>query len=200
MLARLSVLQHQTASLRRVRQQVLSSYVVDAELVVRIFFDTEFNGFREASRLLSIGFAAEDGREFYLELPPQGPHLTGADDFVLATVVAQFNRVPESQVPSLAEMGRRVRDFLASFEDSLELHFDYKLDWRHLEHILSIGGDESWRDRVLCVDASGWMNDVASVPAIEVVRARFYARGMRQHHALVDACMMRAGVCAAPEV
>ena len=167
---------------------------------MRIFFDTEFNGFREGSRLLSIGFAAEDGREFYLELPPQGPHMTGADDFVLATVVGQFNRIPGSQVTSLAEMGRRVREFLDSFDGSLELHFDYKLDWRHLEHILDIGGDESWRNSVDSVDAAGWMNDVVSVPAIEVVRARFHARGLRQHHALVDACMMRAGICAAPEV
>ncbi len=166
------------------------------ESFVRVFFDTEFNGFREGSRLLSIGFAAEDGREFYLELPPQGPHLTGADEFVLATVVGQFNRIPGSQVASLVEMGRRVRNFLDSFASRPALHFDYKLDWEHLERILSIGGDESWRDRVLCFDAAGWMNDVASVPAIEAVQARFHALGLGQHHALVDACLMRAGICA----
>ena len=170
---------------------------VEPEQSVRVFFDTEFNGFREASQLLSIGFAAEDGRECYLELPPRGPHLAGADAFVLTTVVGQFNRIAGSQVQSLTEMGQRVRAFLESFESRPALHFDYKLDWRHLEHILSIEGDESWRDRVLRVDAAGWMNDVAFESAVGVVRSRFQLLGLGEHHALVDACMMRAGVCAA---
>ena len=100
------------------------------------------------------------------------------------TVVGQFNRIAGSQVQSLTEMGRRVRAFLESFESRPALYFDYKLDWMHLEHILGIEGDQSWRDRVLCVDAAGWMNDVASVPAIEAVRARFQVLGLGPHHAL----------------
>jgi len=160
-----------------------------------VFFDTEFNGYREESRLLSIGLAAEDGRECYLELPKVGPHLEGANPFVRATVLGQFGRLPGCQANSLAEMGRQVWDFLDGFETTPALYYDYKLDLRHLEHVLMVGGDPPWRERVRFIDAAGWMNEPSARPAIDAVLAGFRERGIGQHHTLVDACCMRAAMC-----
>ena len=164
---------------------------------VRAFFDTEFSGFREESRLLSIGLAAEDGREGYLELPRDGPHLEGAGPFVRTTVLGQFGRLSCSQAGSPAEMGRRVWAFLEGFETAPVLHYDYKLDLCHLERILTVGGLGPWRERVRFVDVAGWMNEASARPAVDAVLARFRERGLGQHRALVDACCMRAAMCAA---
>lgn len=161
---------------------------------MRVFFDTEFNGWRDESRLLSIGFAAEDGRDCYFELPPRGAHLAGADEFVISTVVGQFNRIDGSQVLSLAEMARRVALFLQTCGARPELHYDYKLDWRHLESLLSLSGGSCKRAQIHPVDSAGWMKFPGAELACDSVLANFRTRGLGRHHALVDACMMRASV------
>src|SRR5512146_2913282 len=81
---------------------------------MRVFFDTEFNGFREGSALLSIGLVAEDERECYAELPPVGPHLRDADDFVIQHVVGQFGRVAGAAMATRTHMAIRVATFLES--------------------------------------------------------------------------------------
>jgi hypothetical protein len=82
---------------------------------MRIFFDTEFNGFRENSQLLSIGLVSETALACYAELPITGSHLKDADDFVFASVISQFGRVPGATMPHRQAMGERVVAYLSSF-------------------------------------------------------------------------------------
>jgi hypothetical protein len=158
---------------------------------MRIFFDTEFNGFREDSRLLSIGLVSEDGRECYVEMPTRGAHLRDAADFVFVHVVSQFGLFPDAQVSNYPEMGRRVAAFLNGFPGRLELHYDWKLDWRHLESLLT--GDAELMGRIAT-------NDIAGVaaegnPGEEAARQAILACNeprLQAHHALADARALRA--------
>lgn len=158
---------------------------------MRIFFDTEFNGFREGSILLAIGLVSEDGQECYVELPPRGPHLRGADDFVLTNVVGQFGQVAGAQVQRHAEMAGRVAEYLGTMAGDLELCYDYKLDWRHLERLLScdralLGRIEA-RD-IAGVAAEGSAGEEAARRAILECQEPF----LEAHHALADARALRA--------
>jgi hypothetical protein len=158
---------------------------------MRIFFDTEFNGFREDSRLLSIGLVAEDGRECYVEMPTRGPHLRDAAEFVLIHVVGQFGRIPYAEVSNYAEMARRVAAFLDGFTGRLELCYDWKLDWQHLESLLTghtallarIGANN-----IAGVAAEGSAGEEAARQAILACREPL----LQAHHALADARALRA--------
>ena len=163
---------------------------------MRIFFDTQFNGFHSASILISIGLVAEDGRECYAELPAKGLHLDGAIEFVFKRVVSQFGKMPECRVPDRIGMSDRVTSFLNSFDGALELMYDYKLDWRHLQTL--IGQDRSLSERIVALEVAGDVsNDVsraAGADSLDIARER----GIGEFHALADAHALRAAWMARP--
>lgn len=153
------------------------------------FFDTEFNGFREHSQLLSIGLVSEDGRACYAELPTTGPHLNGADDFVFANVLTQFQRVPGAGASDRHSMGERVAAYLRSFEGPLLLCYDYKLDWRHLEALVGAERELLARMRACDIAGEGSTDQVAAAARAREECAEF---GVNEHHALFDAYALRA--------
>lgn len=163
---------------------------------MRVYFDTEFNGFREGSLILSIGLVDDDSRACYVELPPHSEHFDGAADFVLTVVRGQFGRLPHCQCLTAADMGLRVSGYLRKRLRSakpLELHFDYKLDWQHLTRLLHLAGDAALLDHLRPVDAAGWMTQPEAQVAADATLAHCKSLGFEEHHALVDALAMRSG-------
>lgn len=161
---------------------------------MRIFFDTEFNGFREGSALLSIGLVAEDERECYAELPPVGPHLRDADDFVIQHVVGQFGRVAGAAMATRTHMAIRVATFLESCAGELEVCFDYKLDWRHLEDLLR--REQGILRRLQPCNVAGVMAKGDGAVAAHESFLRSARDGLLIHHALADARALRAACMA----
>ena len=157
---------------------------------MRIFFDTEFNGFHKVSILIAIGLVSEDGRECYVELPPKGLHLDGAIEFVFARVVSQFGKIPGACASDRIEMSDRVAAFLNSFDGPLELCYDSKLDWRHIETL--IDQDRALMFRVrrheIAADVSSGLSRAAGAEALAAVAHR----GIGEFHALADAIALRA--------
>ena len=163
---------------------------------MQVFFDTEFNGFHSASILISIGLVAEDGRECYAELPPKGLHLHGAAEFVLSRVVSQFGKIPGCRVSDRIGMSDKVISFLNSLEGTLELLYDYKLDWRHLQTL--IDEDRSLVARVTGSDISGEVSNDLSRAAAAGALDMAAKRGIGEFHALADALALRAAWKAKP--
>ena len=157
---------------------------------MRIFFDTEFNGFHAASILIAIGLCSEDGRECYVELPPKGLHLDGATEFVFARVVSQFGKIPGARASERVEMSDRVTAFLNSFDGLLELCYDSKLDWRHIETL--IDQDRALMSRARAHEiAAEVSSDPSRVAGTEALSA-LANRGIGEFHALADAIALRA--------
>jgi hypothetical protein len=163
---------------------------------VRIFFDTEFNGFQATSILVSIGLVAENDGECYAELPSTGLHLDGANELVLKRVVSQFNKIPGSRVSDRISMSDRVVSFLNSFDGDVELLYDYKLDWRHLETL--IAQDRSLMKRVQPREIAGEVSSDVSRAAAAAALNAIAKRGIGEFHALADAYALRAAWMARP--
>ncbi len=103
-----------------------------------VFVDCEFVSF-ESPRLLSIGLAASDGREFYVELPDSAL-LEGASEFVLDTIVPQFGLIP-SAVGTKPELGCLVGEWLIGLgHGPIAVHYDYHSDFDLLESALEAAG------------------------------------------------------------
>ena len=163
---------------------------------MRIFFDTEFNGFHASSVLISIGLVSESGRECYVELSPRGLHLDGAIELVIKRVVSQFGKVPGACVSDRIEMSDRVTDFLKSFSGPLVLCYDYKLDWHHIETL--VAHDRLLMSRIQhCQIAADVSSDVSRAAGADALAAVAY-RGIGEFHALADALALRAAWLARP--
>lgn len=163
---------------------------------MRIFFDTEFNGSQATSILISIGLVTEDGRECYAELPSKGLHLDSAIELIMKRVVSQFDKIPGSRVPDPIGMSDRVVSFLNSFGEDLELLYDYKLDWRHLETL--IAQDRSLMKRVQPREIAGELSSDVSRAAAAAALDAIAKRGVGEFHALADAYALRAAWMARP--
>jgi hypothetical protein len=167
---------------------------------MRIFFDLEFTSFARDAKLISLGAVSECGsRTHYAEL--QAWQTEECSDFVKTVVIPLLEHPAEQRQP--ADICRE--DFCAwvrSFGEPIELVADSDWDWRLLQFLL---GERLQLESL----RSGWLEGgegerVAfrfrqfEVGAVELVFQKAAAemyRG-RQHHALVDALALRAGVLA----
>lgn len=77
---------------------------------MKIFLDTEFTGFQEDPKLISIALVAEDGRELYVEL--NGWSEDDCCDFVIENVLPKLKGEPVCE----AAAGDFVRGFLWGFD------------------------------------------------------------------------------------
>lgn len=150
---------------------------------MRVFVDCEFTDFIDCE-LISIGLAAEDGREFYGERHDFDRAMCSV--FVLEAVLPQLT---QQRDPHAAEVYTRdalraaVLDWLITFDhvDERTLVFDYAGDWELLVDLL----DEP---------PSGWQ---AVLATFDEQRAEaYYAAHGGRHHALMDARVNRFTVLA----
>lgn len=90
---------------------------------MKFFFDTEFHEEQGRLVLISVGMVAEDGRELYLVSSDFDP--TTVNPWVAENVLPKLPP-RETRVP-VAEIGRRVREFVGESPEFWAYYADY--DW-----------------------------------------------------------------------
>lgn len=155
---------------------------------MHIFFDTEFTQFREGE-LLSIGFVSDDDDELVIEVHDPA-RLTRASQFCRNLVIPQFGCTPACRVTTDIEVGNIVAGWLSRFHEPVMLLYDYKLDWRLLEHALIVSG--TWA-RLNTRIAHFNVADVANLDACLAAQEDYFQGRHRpgRHHPLIDARALR---------
>lgn len=134
---------------------------------MRIYFDTEFSSLW-VPQLISVGMAAEDGQECYVELMHDA-RLNSA--FTSEIVMPLLDAQPVSRTSA----ANRIRAFLSTFT-APELVCDFIGDWWLLLELIPELADHA-------IPKCARHYNAAPV--------QFQAAGLRQHNALDDARMMR---------
>jgi hypothetical protein len=164
---------------------------------VQIFIDTEFTTLSHAANLLSFGAVSEDGREFYCELDPLP--LEECSGFVREIVLPLFE--DGTATCPRGEFGARLGAWLCQFAEPLLL---CDSDWDIYVVRAALGGERERRPGLATVPGPGGKVDfmlltLAPLAGQELALfqeavQRHFAGDRRQHHALVDARAMRAGL------
>lgn len=107
---------------------------------MRLYLDTEFNGF--GGELISLALVSEDGREWYEVLPvPRIPH-----PWVQEHVIPKIGKLPIE--------GWEFRESLCAFLrqfDGAEIIADWPADFEHLcNHMTGIGAELGCRLAIEC--------------------------------------------------
>lgn len=142
-----------------------------------IFVDTEFTSLDEPY-LISVGLAAEDGRELYFELASVSPAVCAP--FVQETVLPLLDG-PELTPGQAAE---RVAAFLSPYGGQVTFFSDApRYDVELLRPFLP--GGLGWSVAVPSFETE------EAEQAYQEAYAQAFANGLRRHHALDDARAMR---------
>ena len=166
---------------------------------MQIFIDTEFTALNGAASLISFGAVSEDGREFYCEIDPLP--LADCSAFVRATVLPLLEgggaRCPRSA------FGERLGAWLGQFANPLLLGDS---DWDI--HVLrqAVSGERNRRPGLLALPGPNGQVDCLlltlaplapdELAILNGAMQQHFATDPRQHHALVDARALRAGLLA----
>ncbi len=159
---------------------------------MKIYFDTEFTHLGgDAERgLISAGFVAEDGREWYAEISDFNRAL--CSPFVVGTVLPLLDGKAETALT--AEMfGPRLSTWLGSFGEDVELVADHSADWDLLAKYIS-----AHLATLPCrIHSTVWLppNDESlRIKMLEAELRFWFANPRRQHHALFDARRLKVVV------
>ncbi len=160
-----------------------------------LFLDTEYTT-HAAPELLALALVSMTGDEYYCELHGQDPcsqaRMARSNDFVRATVLPQFGRLP-SRRQCAAELGRDLPLWLAQRGcKSLHVCYDWSVDFNLLESLLQeLGASCELRLLEPCN-----LSILNTEPHAEAAREAAYhllgTRGLCRHHALADAWALRA--------
>lgn len=96
-------------------------------MALKVFIDTEFTDFANL-KLISIGFAAESGDEFYAELSFS---VSDCSEFVREIVVPMLEKTPHAAC-SVEELYCKIVDRLKLVryrDEDMDICFDYQTDW-----------------------------------------------------------------------
>jgi len=153
---------------------------------MRLFVDTEFTDLLDCE-LLSIGIVSEDAREFYMER--NDVDLGRCGDFARVAVLPQLGQQP-GLVASEAELGRRLKAWLAAFEPApggspVLVSVDHPTDWELFTYLVR---DEE------TLQMPAWLKGQSIRGAVDPREVERYwnIHGRRAHHALHDARALRA--------
>lgn len=145
---------------------------------MHVFFDTEFTSLSAGSKLISVGFVAQDGREFYAELA-EGWSAEECSDFVRQEVLPNLEGL---QTMSLIDLRHALKSWLLSLSSTVELVTDSpEWDWPWILHIFA--NDDNWPSNLKTEPTKSWIDEIALQK-----EKRF--RHFRPHHALDDARLM----------
>lgn len=143
-----------------------------------IFFDSEFTGLGLSPKLISIGFAAENGVCFYAELSDAW-RFEECSEFVRQQVLPLL--AGGSVLMTLDQLSLNLGHWLEQFEEPIQLVTDsVSWDWPWIEKIFYLPG--TW--------PSNLDRQVVELPkntTVETVLEASYTQGLRRHHALDDA-------------
>lgn len=164
-----------------------------------VVIDTEFTRLTKDAELISLGAVSENGCQFYCELTPVAPEV--CSKFVREVVLPLLEGGPVA-CPR-AEFGERLGKWLSTFENPVLLS-DSEWDIYMLRHALT--GQRDWRPGTVRFVAGGHWQEVMLMtlapldgPALarfERTTQQHFKRDPRQHHALVDAQAILAGLLA----
>lgn len=162
---------------------------------MKLFIDTEFSSLRkQVSRLISIGVIAEDGRDFYAELPTHTWKFQ-CSAFVLETVEPILWYGNYSMTP--AELSDRLRDWLRQF-DAVEIVTDSP-DWDFwfLALVFEVDRAAGWpanvaRQPLRFDPESATLHDAQDLAARQAFEDFWEDKKNFRHHALTDAKALRA--------
>lgn len=152
---------------------------------MRVFLDTEFTDFSNP-RLISAGFVAEDGREFYCELA-DGWAISHCNEFVHHTVLPLLGGVGAM---TREDAGARLVDWLASLDDNITVVSDIDADWRLVMGLI-------WphpNDDVAITGALISYPSFAMARRHEDLLRELLENEPARHHALIDARALRKTV------
>lgn len=112
---------------------------------MKLFLDTEFNGF--GGELISLALVAEDGREWYGVLPLPGK----IDKWVQEHVVPFLDIEGKYSLYALKhEFQASLAKFLIQFPDA-EIIADWPSDFEHLCYMMTYAGQQAgWRIPINC--------------------------------------------------
>jgi hypothetical protein len=148
-----------------------------------VFLDTEFTDFIDCE-LISLGLAAADGRDFYAEVSDYDTQSCNA--FVRAAVLPKLGRDP-GQIFRRSELGPAVRRWLLALGEPVHFACDNSTDWDLLVDLF---------DGELLSNVQGRydLSTMVSSPIFQKGVCEYHASpGRPWHHALHDACALRAG-------
>ena len=152
-----------------------------------VFLDTEFTNFVRPD-LISIGLAAEDGREFYAERTDYCRD--ECSDFVCETVLPLLGRVPRAACRR-PELTRRVRNWFEALQEPATIIFDYERDWLLLADACL--GREHQKPLANVGETIHLGRFSITHPLFEQAQNYTYTQDWPPHHALADARALRAG-------
>jgi hypothetical protein len=172
---------------------------------MQIFIDTEFTALAREASLISFGAVSEDGREFYCELTPVVPEECSGfvREIVLPLLEGGTVACPRRW------FAERLAAWLGQFEAPVLLS-DSDWDIYVVRHAVS-GERNRLPGRLTLPGPAGPLEVMllilaplapAAMAIFEREITQHFARDNRQHHALVDARALRAGLLAvisAPE-
>ena len=169
-----------------------------------VFLDTEFTDLTHP-QLLSMGIVALDGREHYVELDMSTEvgmaRRKASSEFVRNEgVLDQWGRIPGA-TSTAWEMGRRTGEWLLVLAETsgtrVELAFDYPTDFELMQHAIRDAGIwDRVREVVFPVDIGPLTGHPEGEIAAEICFREQHRRGLSRHHALADACGLRAAYIA----
>jgi len=157
---------------------------------MKVFLDTEFSSLdKRTSCLISIGLVAEDGREFYAELPAHTWKIK-CSDFVREVVEPILWHGRYSMTP--AELSDALRDWLRQFDEVVIVTDAPGWDFWFLSLTFEVNREAGWPANVarkpLCFDPEGaTLHDAQVLAAREAFEAFWEDKKHFRHHALTDA-------------
>jgi hypothetical protein len=153
---------------------------------MKIFFDTEFTGLQQDTKLLSIGMIAEDGRTFYAEY--DHPDNFKLDDWIKENVIAHFTG--ENTFSSNQELKEKIEKFIEPYEN-IEIWSDcLAYDWVLFNNIWGHAFNIPKKIYYIPFDICTLMTIKMVDPDID--REEFSGMTGTKHHALHDAKVIKA--------
>jgi len=170
---------------------------------VIVFLDTEFTDLVVEPRLLSIAMVGSDDSrdgvsDFYAEVSDL-PRLRAASWYALDVVLPQFGQVPDAAC-RYAVLCRRLADYLSALVaglrpgESVELLFEYHLDWTLLLLALQDSGTPRWAATLRRLRPCNVYSIAGGAVGKQAALAYFQSQrlaALGRHHALCDARALR---------
>ena len=151
-----------------------------------VFLDTEFTQIQRPD-LISVGLVGERGHEFYAELT-DFPY-DRCSEFVRAEILPLFGRVAGASC-SKSEPASRLREWFDPLGEPAVVIFDYDGDWELLKLAFRFDGGNVPASIDTTVYLSG---RIVTHPTYQDAFNRSLSEAWPRHHALADACGIRAG-------